>query len=309
MSADITFKRASLDDLPKLLRFVRAYYLFDHIEFDEARIRRGLKTLISDASLGGAWLVQDGREASGYFVVTFGFDLELGGKVATVTELYFDGSFRRRGLGRRTLGFVEKIAREAGAHAVELQVTDGNVDALAFYEHVGFTRHARIPMSKAVLSLDDLTLVPIAKDGTIERVPPEALAEEPLAGILAGSKSLYEREGFAPPFTAYVALAGEIAVGTCAFKSPPKEGKVEIAYFTFPAFEGRGIATWMAKKLVEIAYAETNPPEVHAETLPKEGPSTSILRGIGFQNKGAILHPEDGLVWEWALPSFKTVAF
>jgi GNAT superfamily N-acetyltransferase len=306
---DITFKRATLEELPKLLRFVRAYYLFDHIDFEEDRIRRGLKTLISDASLGGAWLVQEGNEVGGYFVVTFGFDLEFGGKVATVTELYFDGSFRRRGLGRRTFGFVEKLAREAGAHAVELQVTSGNTEALAFYEHVGFTRHDRIPMSKAVLSLDDLALVPIAKDGSVEHVSKEALAEEALAGVIAATKALYEREGFVPPFTAYVALAGEIPVGTCAFKTPPKDGKVEIAYFTFPAFEGRGIATWMAKRLVEIAYAEDNPPEVHAETLPKEGPSTSILRGIGFQNKGAVLHPEDGLVWEWALPSFKTVSF
>jgi ribosomal protein S18 acetylase RimI-like enzyme len=319
--ATITFKKATLEDVPKLLRFVRAYYLFDDIEYDEERVRRGLKTLVGDATLGGAWLVLENDAPGGYFVMTFGFDLEFGGRVATVTELYFDGSFRRRGLGRRTLNFAEKIARDAGAHAVELQVTHGNTEALAFYERVGFTRHDRIPMSKPVMSLDDLRLVAIAKDGAIEGVAKEVMLEEPLAGVLSGSKALYEREGFVPPFTAYVALAGDshpgisdraagaIPVGTCAFKAPPREGHVEIAYFTFPAFEGRGIATWMAKKLVEIAYAEAAPPEVRAETLPKDGPSTSILRGIGFQNRGALLHPEDGLVWEWVLPSFKTVSF
>jgi hypothetical protein len=29
-------------------------------------------------------------------------------------------------------------------------------------------------------------------------------------------------------------------VGTCAFKTPPKNQQVEIAYFTFPGNEGRG---------------------------------------------------------------------
>ena len=35
-------------------------------------------------------------------------------------------------------------------------------------------------------------------------------------------------------------------VGSCAFKGPPTEaGTVEIAYFTYPGFEGKGYATSM----------------------------------------------------------------
>ena len=45
-------------------------------------------------------------------------------------------------------------------------------------------------------------------------------------------------------------------VGTCAFKGPPTdEGVVEIAYLTYPEFEGRGYATQMARSLVELAGA------------------------------------------------------
>src|SRR5438093_730858 len=40
-------------------------------------------------------------------------------------------------------------------------------------------------------------------------------------------------------------------VGTCGFKSGPSATRsVEIAYFTFPEFEGRGLATAMAEKLI-----------------------------------------------------------
>lgn len=37
-----------------------------------------------------------------------------------------------------------------------------------------------------------------------------------------------------------------------------------------------------------------------AHTLPQEGPSTSILKNLGFGLDGEIQHPEDGLVWKWS---------
>jgi hypothetical protein len=39
--------------------------------------------------------------------------------------------------------------------------------------------------------------------------------------------------------------------------------------------------------------------EVIAHTLPRKGPSTSILRKLGFGRVGTIDHPEDGPVWKW----------
>jgi GNAT superfamily N-acetyltransferase len=297
--------KAEMGDSPALVRLIRAGYALDGIAFDELRQRRALVALLSDASLGGAWLVWASQELAGYFVMTFGFDLEFGGRVATVTELYILEIFRRDGLGLRALGFAEKIAREGGAFAIELQAERKNEAALAFYERAGFKRHDRIPMSKRVLSLDDLRLARIEKDGSIEGLTRAPLGREPLADVITLTVSLYERDGFTPPWIGYVALDGEMPLGTCAFKSAPvtsaesPNGDVEIAYFTFPAFEGRGIATWMASRLMDIARASETPPELYAQTSPKEGASTAILRSLGFVNRGALLHEEDGLVWEW----------
>jgi RimJ/RimL family protein N-acetyltransferase len=66
---------------------------------------------------------------------------------------------------------------------------------------------------------------------------------------------LFDRTGvIAQPWSGYLALDRErdTIVGTCGFKAPPdSEGVVEIAYFTFPAFEGFGVASAMAAQLVE----------------------------------------------------------
>src|SRR4026207_83574 len=63
----------------------------------------------------------------------------------------------------------------------------------------------------------------------------------------------YSTIGFKEPWIGYLGLADETPVGTCGFKSPPRDGRVEIAYFTIPEFEGRGFASAMAAALVAMA--------------------------------------------------------
>src|SRR5258705_1206577 len=61
--------------------------------------------------------------------------------------------------------------------------------------------------------------------------------------------AMLQRTGATTPWTGYLAVdrAHQIIVGTCSFTAPPDpEGAVEIAYFTFPPFEGRGNASAMA---------------------------------------------------------------
>ena len=105
--------------------------------------------------------------------------------------------------------------------------------------------------------------------------------------------------GFPVPWVGYFAIEDETVVGTCSFKSPPVEGRVEIAYFTFPGHEGIGIATAMARSLIAIARHEHV--NVFAQTLPESTASSAILEKLGFHNRRMIEHPEDGPVWEWEL--------
>jgi [ribosomal protein S5]-alanine N-acetyltransferase len=112
---------------------------------------------------------------------------------------------------------------------------------------------------------------------------------------------MYQAQGFAPPWIGYFAQEDGAVVGTCAFKGPPQDGRVEIAYFTFPEHEGRGIATEMARQLVALARRAAPGITVAAQTLPEENASTTVLHKLGFQNTGLLNHPEDGPVWEWRL--------
>jgi RimJ/RimL family protein N-acetyltransferase len=87
-------------------------------------------------------------------------------------------------------------------------------------------------------------------------------------------------------------------VGTCSLKGPPVDGVVEIAYFSFPGFEGRGIVTVWARFRVERATALPGVTAVVAHTAAERNASTRILEKIGM--KLAAEEEEDGVpVWRW----------
>ena len=95
-------------------------------------------------------------------------------------------------------------------------------------------------------------------------------------------------------------------IGSCAFKSSPTpEGSVEIAYFTYPPFEGRGYATEMARALVALALKSGAVRTIVAHTLPEPNASTRVLQKTGMTFVGEVIDPEDGRVWRWELAAPK----
>jgi RimJ/RimL family protein N-acetyltransferase len=118
--------------------------------------------------------------------------------------------------------------------------------------------------------------------------------------VVEGQLALYARTKATPPWIGYLATdeqTGEL-VGSCSFIQSSSSGSVEIAYFTFPPYEGSGVATAMATELVALA-GEAGNPDLHAFTLPHENASTSVLRKLGFTHAGVGHDEEAGLVWRW----------
>ena len=142
-----------------------------------------------------------------------------------------------------------------------------------------------------------IKLIPIDSDGRLRDyrgpVPDEA------SDVLSASRQHYESVGFQEPWIGYLALAGTAVVGTCAFKSAPQDGRVEIAYFTFTNHEGQGHATAMAAELIAVARRHDASLVLTAQTLPARNASHRVLEKLDFIHVATIEHPQDGLVWEW----------
>src|SRR5713226_7776090 len=102
-------KAATARDTDRLRKFIEAYYRFDRIPFDGKLTADGLSLLLKDPTLGRAWLILNRRRAVGYLLLTFGFDLEFGGRQATITDFYIQAPYRGKGVGRKVLAQIEEF--------------------------------------------------------------------------------------------------------------------------------------------------------------------------------------------------------
>jgi [ribosomal protein S5]-alanine N-acetyltransferase len=109
----------------------------------------------------------------------------------------------------------------------------------------------------------------------------------------------FKKVGYKIPWIGYYAKQNELVVGSAAFKGPPKNGVVEIAYGTFEPYRQKGIGTEICRLLVQLALKTDPAVKITARTLPEKNFSTKILEKNGFAFAGIVNDPEDGDVWEW----------
>jgi [ribosomal protein S5]-alanine N-acetyltransferase len=130
--------------------------------------------------------------------------------------------------------------------------------------------------------------------------------ESTTVAIAAATVAMLDAHPVPMPWGGYLALDGgsRRIVGTCGFKGrPDTTGAVELAYFTFPGEEGRGIASAMASELVQLAQSARDAVTVlRAHTLPEGSASCRVLEKAGFANIGSVTDPDDGPVWRWERP-------
>jgi ribosomal-protein-alanine N-acetyltransferase len=141
------------------------------------------------------------------------------------------------------------------------------------------------------------SLVRCGADGN--PLQPIPVVTEAIAATYRANADLYRRVGFTPPWVSYVAVDSGQAVGGGAFVGPPREDRVEIAYFTLPEFQGRGYATRTATELIAIARKSIPVTAIFALTLQEHNASTKILKRLGFKLFGNARDPDAGDVWEW----------
>jgi [ribosomal protein S5]-alanine N-acetyltransferase len=121
--------------------------------------------------------------------------------------------------------------------------------------------------------------------------------------LLKSYDDYYQIIDFNLPWVGYFVVRQNDIVGSCGFTGKPKEGKVEIAYWTFKEFEGQGIASFSCKELVSISQQTDPTITITAKTAPEHNASTKILQNNGFEFIEIVQDHEIGDAWLWALKS------
>ncbi|MBO0934295.1 GNAT family N-acetyltransferase [Fibrella aquatilis] len=141
-----------------------------------------------------------------------------------------------------------------------------------------------------------MTLEPIHidEDPTLARY-----ANSDCQALFEAYPTYYHETGYTPPWIGYFVIRDEVVVGMGGFVGAPQNGRVEIAYGTFKAYEGQGIASFACQQLVTIAKATDPTLIVTAKTAPEQNASNTILSRHGFVYTGVVQDHEIGDAWEW----------
>jgi ribosomal protein S18 acetylase RimI-like enzyme len=141
---------AAREDLPAILPMMEEFNAEEAIPFDRMVFTPRLERLVSDPGLGKVLLFETDGQPCGYAIVTWGYDLEYGGRDSFLTELFVVPAHRDRGMGKLALAAAEEAARSGGAHAVHLLVRHENAQAIRLYQRAGYRTEPRAVMTKDV---------------------------------------------------------------------------------------------------------------------------------------------------------------
>ena len=129
----------------------------------------------------------------------------------------------------------------------------------------------------------------------------EIYASNDCQQLIDSMNEYYPKIGFNKPWVGYFVFRNNQVVGTCGFTGQPKDGKVEIAYWTFKEFEGQGVASFACKELISISKTTDPTITITAKTAPEHNASTKILQNNRFEFSEIVQDDEIGDAWLWTL--------
>jgi len=129
-SSSVVVRRMIASDVPALLAILG--------ESPEASMWTEA-SLLEEASEGCTWTAEIGKQVVGFIAVRIAADEH------EILNLAVARAYRRQGVGTKLVKTALAWSRTAGAAKTFLEVRSTNLNAIAFYERLGFTLYGRRP--------------------------------------------------------------------------------------------------------------------------------------------------------------------
>ena len=139
----ITFKPLEIQDIAIITQMMEEFYAIDQYPINSERTKDLFFEFITHENLGKSWLIQSKNEIVGYFILTFVFSFEYGGKIAFIDELYIKEMDRGKGIGKKALLFIQQEVLKLSLKLLYLEVEPHNENAQKLYLAHDFELHNR----------------------------------------------------------------------------------------------------------------------------------------------------------------------
>lgn len=137
-ASPFVLRSATPADVPVILECIRGLAEYEQLPHEvtstEERLRASLFGPRPDAEVV---LAADGDEVAGFALFFHNYSTFLARRGLYLEDLFVFPRYRGRGLGKRLLAHLARIAVERECGRFEWAVLDWNVDAIGFYESMG----------------------------------------------------------------------------------------------------------------------------------------------------------------------------
>jgi ribosomal protein S18 acetylase RimI-like enzyme len=139
----IQFKPLEHSDIETIVALMEQFYAIDNYPIDIEVSKALFEEFISNENLGKSWLILSDNTVVGYLILTFVFSFEYKGKIAFLDELYLTAAARGKGIGSKSIEFIQNEAHKAALKLIYLEVEPHNEKAQKLYLASGFESHNR----------------------------------------------------------------------------------------------------------------------------------------------------------------------
>nr|WP_315206568.1 GNAT family N-acetyltransferase [uncultured Flavobacterium sp.] len=139
----IQFKPLTIADIETIVNMMQEFYAIDNYPIDIEVSKALFEEFIKHENLGKSWLIVSDNELIGYIILTFVFSFEYQGRIAFLDELYLTEKARGKGIGGKTLEFIQSESHKLSLKLIYLEVEMHNEKAQKLYLTHGFELHNR----------------------------------------------------------------------------------------------------------------------------------------------------------------------
>jgi len=134
-------RMASMDDAKKIARNNVILALeSENMEIEYEKTLKGVAAVIEDGGKGFYLVAEEGGSVIGQLMVTYGWSDWRGEDIWWLQSVYVNREWRRKGMMKKLIGEVKKMAGERGVHSLRLYVHHDNENAIKAYEKTGMEK-------------------------------------------------------------------------------------------------------------------------------------------------------------------------
>jgi GNAT superfamily N-acetyltransferase len=138
MSGGLRLRDAARDDLPLVLRFIRALAEYEKLSHEVSADEATLEAfLFGEPRRAEALIAERQGETVGFAVWYYGFSTFLGRPSLYVEDVFVDPAARGAGIGKAIFAHLAARALQQGCGRMEWSVLDWNAPSIAFYRSIG----------------------------------------------------------------------------------------------------------------------------------------------------------------------------